>query len=627
MRRPEKINNIVVISDPHCGCQFGLCPAKVKKDGGGWYYPSAMQKKVWRAWEEWWGELVPKFTKGEPYALVINGDILDGVHHGAKTQISQNLTIQSRIAKEALIPILDNKMCAEYYHIRGTEAHVGKSAELEESLAEELGAVVDEETGNFSRWEMWMRLDKALIHFSHHIGATSSSAYESTAVYKELVEMFNESGRWKDEPPDVVVRCLSENTEVLTKTGWKDSRSYKYPEDVLTYSPFTGKLIWQTPEDYVINESENEMIHITGRGIDILVTPDHNMVAAHHGYPWRLVRADHFLRHQGEIPLSGSYAGFYTGLTEAEMRLLGFIVADGTFVRNSRTKKPYAIRITQRQSNSEIVKKLLNDAGVKYKLHSNGSQKGKLTWDRRNSKWVRSKEDCDCYYINKEQSEIYINSLNNDKTLKRHHREMNKKLFDAYLNGLMLGDGNYNITRSYRNTQSGRFFNINKDIIDQLQELCVKHRYKSSCKTRGYYKTKKGLIRINYVLYWVSNKERQEIAQKHHNHISLIRYNGKSWCVSVPNGTLVTRYNGAVAIVGNSHRHRQFEISIATDKGMGKTLVTPGWQLKTPIVYRMASGRASTPQVGGYVIRTGDEDEVYTRYHVWKLGRSKEVVL
>lgn len=275
-------NNIVVISDLHAGCQFALCPASVKRDGGGIYTPSKFQKKVRNAWDEWWGERVPEYTKDEPYVIVVNGDIIDGIHHQAKTQISQNLSVQSDIAKTLLAPIIENKKCKEYYHLRGTEAHVGKSAEEEERLAKDLGAVPDDETGNYSRWEMWLRLDKALIHFSHHIGATSSSAYESTAVYKELVEAFNEAGRWKDEPPDVVVR---------------------------------------------------------------------------------------------------------------------------------------------------------------------------------------------------------------------------------------------------------------------------------------------------------------------------------------------------------SHRHRQFEVTIATEKGMGKSIVTPGWQLKTPFTYRMASGRASTPQVGGYVLRTGDGDEIYSRFHVWKLGRTKEVIL
>jgi len=200
------INNIIVISDIHAGCKLGLCPSGlIPLDEGAKYTSSKLQQKVWKMWEEFHNVWVPKVTKGEDYIIVNNGDALDGVHHGSVTQISHNLTIQKSIAKMILEPLIAKKKCVGYYHIRGTEAHVGKSAQDEEALARELGAIPNE-FGQHARWDMWMKLHERLIHFSHHIGATGSSAYESTAVYKELVEAFNEAGRWNDQPPDVCVR-------------------------------------------------------------------------------------------------------------------------------------------------------------------------------------------------------------------------------------------------------------------------------------------------------------------------------------------------------------------------------------------------------------------------------------
>ncbi len=207
MKRTNKINNIVVISDIHAGCQLGLCPpGAIKLDNSGHYHASKFQRASWKAWMEWWEESVPMLTREEDYIIVVNGDMVEGRHHQATTTISNNLSIHSKIARKIMEPILLKKKCKGYYHIRGTEAHVGLSAENEEKLAENLEAMQDEETRNYSRWEMWTRLDKALIHFTHHVGTTSSSSYESTAVFKELVEAYNEAGRWKDEPPDVVVR-------------------------------------------------------------------------------------------------------------------------------------------------------------------------------------------------------------------------------------------------------------------------------------------------------------------------------------------------------------------------------------------------------------------------------------
>ncbi len=205
-RRTATNHNIVVVSDLHCGCAMGLCPpGGVVLDDGGMYMPSRFQKIVWGWWQEFWNEWVPEVTDGEPYTVVCNGDAIDGSHHGSTTQITQNLKDQVQIAYEVLSPVVE-KSDGRYYHIRGTEAHVGKSGEREESLAMQLGAVKDRD-GRYARWELRKRLgDKAFAHFTHHIGTTGSNHYESTAPHKELMEMLTEAGRWGHDAPHFVVR-------------------------------------------------------------------------------------------------------------------------------------------------------------------------------------------------------------------------------------------------------------------------------------------------------------------------------------------------------------------------------------------------------------------------------------
>ena len=178
----EGINNLVVISDTHCGCRLGLCPpGGVFMDEGGMYKPSKLQRKIWKMWREFWDEFVPLATRGEPYAVVFNGDIVDGVHHGSTTQISHNLEDQAAIAYECMAPIVE--ACeGRYYHIRGTEAHVGKSARDEENLAKRLGAIPNEE-GQHARWDLWKMCGPKLVHFLHHVGTTSSAAYEACLLY------------------------------------------------------------------------------------------------------------------------------------------------------------------------------------------------------------------------------------------------------------------------------------------------------------------------------------------------------------------------------------------------------------------------------------------------------------
>lgn len=201
------IKSTIVISDLHAGCRLGLYPPEgVTLDEGGKYDASPLQKKLWKMWRYFWDEWVPEVTKGEQFDIIVNGDMTDGRHHGSTTQVSQNLTDQKNIAYEIMEPILSHKNVHKLYIIRGTEAHAGKSGEDEEEIAKHLCAVPDENKKH-SRWEMWYRMGKKyLVHLTHHIGSTNSAAYESTAVYKEAVEAYNEAGKWRLEPPDVVVR-------------------------------------------------------------------------------------------------------------------------------------------------------------------------------------------------------------------------------------------------------------------------------------------------------------------------------------------------------------------------------------------------------------------------------------
>lgn len=201
----SRVNNLIVISDLHCGCQMGLCPPASHFDGGGSYRPSKFQAGLWRYWQDFWKKWVPWATHGEPFAVCVNGDALDGVHHGSTSQISQNLADQSRIAMAVLQPVVD--ACdGRFYMTRGTEAHVGKSAQEEERLARELGAIMDPDTGNCARSVVRLRVGLALCHIMHHIGTTGSAAHEASAVNAEISAEYVEAARWGDEPPDYVIR-------------------------------------------------------------------------------------------------------------------------------------------------------------------------------------------------------------------------------------------------------------------------------------------------------------------------------------------------------------------------------------------------------------------------------------
>ena len=77
-------------------------------------------------------------------------------------------------------------------------------------------------------------------------------------------------------------------------------------------------------------------------------------------------------------------------------------------------------------------------------------------------------------------------------------------------------------------------------------------------------------------------------------------------------------------VVVRSHRHRNAEVRVQTRKGFATVCTTAGWQLKTPLCYRIAGARQTTPQFGGSLVRCGDED-TYTRHFVRGIARDEEV--
>lgn len=258
--------NLIVFSDTHCGCRLGLCPPIVKLDSAGEYHASEFQLQMWGLWREFWEVWVPEVTRGEPFDVVHNGDAIDGRHHNSTTQISHNLEDQARIAEAVLMPIVQQCKASGgiYYHIRGTEAHVGQSGENEERLARNLGAKPNQD-GQYARFDLWKRVgEQCLVHLLHHIGTTSSAAHESSAVNAELTAEYVEAARWHREPPDFIVRSHRHRSiavdlnsakgyaAAIVTPAWQGKTPYvwKIPGARISEPQFGGILIRQGDEEF-----------------------------------------------------------------------------------------------------------------------------------------------------------------------------------------------------------------------------------------------------------------------------------------------------------------------------------------------------------------------------------------
>ncbi len=216
MRNEAASKNLVIISDLHQVHPLSVChPDGFRLDGGGRYKPSKLQKKLYEHWKSFWSEWVPLVTRRKGFVLCLNGDALEGRHHGSTDQ-PQNLAVHSQACYDLLEPVV--KRAEAFYFVRGTEAHGGPSGEDEERLASALNAVKTPE-GMYTFWEVWFRLGKGLVHVTHHIGTSSSMAYEVSALGREISNAASESARWGLEMPDFTVRSHRHRYDVATMPG------------------------------------------------------------------------------------------------------------------------------------------------------------------------------------------------------------------------------------------------------------------------------------------------------------------------------------------------------------------------------------------------------------------------
>jgi len=266
------MNNIIVIADTHFGSSVAVAENH-QLDDGGIYLPAPIQIKLLNLWQDFW-DWAYNLVDGE-FTLVHVGDVVDGDHHHSTQVSSSNLQVQESLAKRMLRPHALNENCKNYFQIRGTGVHVGDAGETEERIAEALHANKIN-SATYSRWELWLKSDDDLIHFAHHIGNTSSSAYESSAMRREMVAAYEDAGVWGRKPPTILVRAHThrfirvEDPRMIgiKMPAWQSKTAYVYKIDRLRGPMFGGIVIRTKPGErasvseriYTLKQTESVQI-------------------------------------------------------------------------------------------------------------------------------------------------------------------------------------------------------------------------------------------------------------------------------------------------------------------------------------------------------------------------------
>jgi transcription elongation factor Elf1 len=319
--------------------------------------------------------------------------------------------------------------------------------------------------------------------------------------------------------------CLSMDTEILTMCGWRGYEEISRDGlVVMTLNPLSWLLEYQKPTLVGVKEHADRMVAYRGKALDFCVTPDHDMLVRSQGRSaWRWMKAAD-IEGKGSIGLPVSAYKPRSGLmglgtvatyqedSDAWIQLSGWLCAEGHFRKDSAGVEIYQKAGTagHRQING-----LLQQLGLDFSVYPNTK--------------------ADKFYIKASGGEHVRDILQTSKGIPGWIEQADPRQFRLWLEALGAGDGH----------RSGRALTIaqkNESFIDKLQALCVTHRM-SAVKGRGH-RAHTLTILDGITERFIETSAAAKHYEKDHQETMV-------WCVTVPNGTLVTRRNGRVLITGN----------------------------------------------------------------------------
>lgn len=352
--------------------------------------------------------------------------------------------------------------------------------------------------------------------------------------------------------------CLSMDTEVLTERGFLKYEEICETDKVAAYKD--GSIIWTDIEEIVHRKTypDEEFILFKNQHLNFKVTGYHELlVRSKWQKSYKKVYANDVAKMNNTIvvPVSGVQKTGGSGLKECELKFLGYFLSDG-----SLNKKNNQITIVQSFRYPHIIEDIesvLKECGMKY---------GKIIQKR---KGVEAKyHDIVHFTISKGKPRFRNKDKNGwgylgkyiDKNFGDIYENLDERDLSILLRTLNLGDGKKEEYGWRRKTYTIAMGN-NKLYADRVQSLAVRRGWRCNMYTQ------KENGSVQYICYFKKqtystiagqnvqpSKIKGTISERPKISIHKAESKDYVWCVKDRYGTIITRRNGKVLIMGNCGR-------------------------------------------------------------------------
>jgi hypothetical protein len=311
----------------------------------------------------------------------------------------------------------------------------------------------------------------------------------------------------------ICAHCFSDDTELLTKDGWRGIDEVAVGDSIATLNKDTGAIEYQPAINKWEYDYVGDMYHMKSHAADHLVTPNHVMLYESYG-TWKEKTAEEFFITGAKIPVSGVRLQDDLPLydNDDELRFHVWAACDGSF------RGPGVWRFHfKKERKIERLIALVERLGYAYEV-------------------ARSQDE----------ERVYIKVWGVPEKITKRFGECHRQLSPRQTTILLIEwshtDGSYASSRTEEHFQLSTNVPFHRDLI---QELCAVSGHKSTCaisEKDGHPDVFMLHIRLNV------NRVKSDVINR-----GVVEYAGRVWCLETTNHTLIARRNGKVCITSNSN--------------------------------------------------------------------------
>jgi hypothetical protein len=161
--------------------------------------------------------------------------------------------------------------------------------------------------------------------------------------------------------------CVPLDTEILTQDGWKRYDEVVVGDLTLGLNRETGDMEW-TPVVAVNVYESGEVVKMSNARFTYLCTPEHGWIVDKGHTPGvydKVQAADLLTSHR--LIVAHPVTGDGLDITNAEARLLGWVLGDGSYLNEKQQRRTVRIMVRKDRKKRQVVK-VLNESGLEWSI-------------------------------------------------------------------------------------------------------------------------------------------------------------------------------------------------------------------------------------------------------------------